>query len=235
MKTYTHHQEYIIKHFIEATKYIAMNEGLHKITIRNVAEQADYNSATIYNYFENLDQLVALAMIDSIADYLALLEKIQKLDEISLVKFLLAWRCYAEYSFANPEIYSYIFSSSSSDYVLSQIDLYFTIFPLKDTDYENLNTIVTSHSLNNRDSLLINPCVEDGFFKASDRDYIMRFCYIVHSGIMQNLIVRSQSNPKKAVKEFLAYIIDFLNIYLINDQNFDFSLNKILDIDCTNY
>ena len=74
MKTYTHHQEYTIKYFIEATKHIAMNEGLQKITIRNVAKQADYNSAPIYNYFENLDQLVALAMIDSIAEYLRLLE-----------------------------------------------------------------------------------------------------------------------------------------------------------------
>ncbi len=47
-------------YFIDATNEIIENEGIESVTIRKVANLAGYNSATIYNYFENLDHLIFL-------------------------------------------------------------------------------------------------------------------------------------------------------------------------------
>ena len=44
--------------FIDAAFSIIETEGVENITIRKVAGIAGYNSSTIYNYFEDLDQLV---------------------------------------------------------------------------------------------------------------------------------------------------------------------------------
>ena len=121
-----------MRYFIDATLNIASTEGIHRITVRNVAEQAGYNSATIYNYFENLDQLIAISMIDSIKQYLHNLNNIQNQNLDSLETFLSMWRCYAECSFENPEVYSYVFDSENTDFVLSHIESYFSIFPFEE-------------------------------------------------------------------------------------------------------
>ena len=44
-------------YFIEATQELILKEGLENLSIKKIAEKAGYNSATIYNYFENLEVL----------------------------------------------------------------------------------------------------------------------------------------------------------------------------------
>lgn len=45
----------IMSYFINATIELMEKEGIENLTIRKVAEQAKYNSATLYHYFSNLD------------------------------------------------------------------------------------------------------------------------------------------------------------------------------------
>ena len=59
----------IIKYFIDAVKQIQEEEGLQAVTIRKVADIAGYNSATLYNYFENLDHLLLFASMDYFQEY----------------------------------------------------------------------------------------------------------------------------------------------------------------------
>ena len=47
----------IMSYFINATIELMEKEGIENLTIRKVAEQAKYNSATLYHYFSNLDEL----------------------------------------------------------------------------------------------------------------------------------------------------------------------------------
>ena len=48
----------VMMYFIEATQELILDEGLEKLSIKKIAEKAGYNSATIYNYFENLEVLI---------------------------------------------------------------------------------------------------------------------------------------------------------------------------------
>jgi AcrR family transcriptional regulator len=45
-------------YFIEAAKAILKSEGLRGISVRNVADQAGYSYATLYNYFKDVKDLV---------------------------------------------------------------------------------------------------------------------------------------------------------------------------------
>jgi AcrR family transcriptional regulator len=42
-------------YFLEATKTVIDTEGIFAVTIRKIASMAGFNSATVYNYFENLN------------------------------------------------------------------------------------------------------------------------------------------------------------------------------------
>ncbi len=45
-------------YFVQATKEILKAEGLHSLSVRNIANKAGYSYATIYNYFRDVKDLV---------------------------------------------------------------------------------------------------------------------------------------------------------------------------------
>ena len=49
--TLTVKRKRIMTYFIEATEKLIRSEGLDGLSIRKIAGEAGYNSATIYNYF----------------------------------------------------------------------------------------------------------------------------------------------------------------------------------------
>ena len=57
-----------IRYFVEAAWNIEDTEGKEAITARQVADLAGYNVATLYNYFENLDHLLAFASLRHLRD-----------------------------------------------------------------------------------------------------------------------------------------------------------------------
>lgn len=51
-------EERIKSYFVEATKKILKGEGLKSINVRNIAKEAGYSYATLYNYFKDAKELV---------------------------------------------------------------------------------------------------------------------------------------------------------------------------------
>lgn len=52
------------EYFIQATKDILKGEGLQSLSVRNIADQAGYSYATLYNYFKDVNDLVFLCVSD---------------------------------------------------------------------------------------------------------------------------------------------------------------------------
>ena len=61
----------IMIYFIEATEKLLRRDGIENLTIRGIATEAGYNSATIYNYFNDLDQLIMFGSLCYLRDYVA--------------------------------------------------------------------------------------------------------------------------------------------------------------------
>jgi len=51
-------------YFMQATKEILKGEGLKSVNVRNIADQAGYSYATMYNYFRDVKELVFLCVKD---------------------------------------------------------------------------------------------------------------------------------------------------------------------------
>ena len=52
------------EYFIQAAKDILRGEGLKGISVRNVADQAGYSFATLYNYFKDINDLIFYCVQD---------------------------------------------------------------------------------------------------------------------------------------------------------------------------
>ena len=55
--------------FISATKELISTNGLEKVSARNIAKTAGYSYATIYNYFNDLNELSSYCKADYSNDY----------------------------------------------------------------------------------------------------------------------------------------------------------------------
>ena len=51
-------------YFIQATKTILKGEGIKGISVRNIADEAGYSYATLYNYFKDVKDLIFECVID---------------------------------------------------------------------------------------------------------------------------------------------------------------------------
>lgn len=60
----------IMSYFINAAIELMEKEGIENLTIRKVAERAKYNSATLYHYFSNLDELELFASVKCLDEYM---------------------------------------------------------------------------------------------------------------------------------------------------------------------
>jgi hypothetical protein len=64
MKNKEIQEKRIKEYFIQATKNILKGEGLASANVRNIANQAGYSYATLYNYFKDVNDLIFLCVND---------------------------------------------------------------------------------------------------------------------------------------------------------------------------
>ena len=131
----------IMSYFINATIELMEKEGIENLTIRKVAEQAKYNSATLYHYFSNLDELELFASVKCLDEYMqeTLIHKAEGKDFQEW--YLGQWRCFCRHSFQRPRIYNFLFFSPEGTQNLNEVfRRYYEIYPNekeeKTEDYE---------------------------------------------------------------------------------------------------
>ena len=122
-----------MSYFINATIELMEKEGIENLTIRKVAEQAKYNSATLYHYFSNLDELELFASVKCLDEYMqeTLIHKAEGKDFQEW--YLGQWRCFCRHSFQRPRIYNFLFFSPEGTQNLNEVfRRYYEIYPLNE-------------------------------------------------------------------------------------------------------
>lgn len=97
-------------YFVEATKKIILEEGVENVSVRKVADLAGYTFSTIYNYYENLNELLQDVKADMINDLMlhmqsALPGKVFHLNDIKKQN-----RLYVGYFIDHPNVFSFFYS-----------------------------------------------------------------------------------------------------------------------------
>lgn len=175
----------ILKYFIEATVEIIKEEGIRAITIRKVADKAGYNSATLYNYFENLDHLIFLASLRFITPYTKNLSDYVKTNNNALKKNFAVWEFFFENSFKNPRIYDAIFFNQISYSPINYVKEYYELYPQDlSQDDEEIKAILLAQNIYERTRILVKLCAEENFIKGEDVDDLTEMTIFLYKGLL---------------------------------------------------
>lgn len=96
-------------YFLDAAKEMVANEGVEHISVRKVADVAGYSYATLYNYFEDINDLlgaVKQAMIKDLVEWIHKRVSTVSLDMDGLKRL---FRVYMEYYFENPNVFKFFY------------------------------------------------------------------------------------------------------------------------------
>ncbi len=210
----------MMSYFIDAAEKIIEEEGINGITIRKVADYAGYNSATLYNYFENLDHLIFFAAMRYVKDYALALPDYIKGSKNALDRFLLIWECFCHYSYKNPEIYYAIFFARLDNDLEEYIVDYYKLFPEElGNPSEGLSTMLLKHNIYERGDTSLSDCVTEGFIKQEDKSELNEFAFLIYESMLSK-VIRGKVNYNQAVKSTMKYIIKATKSYIVKEISF---------------
>lgn len=204
-----------ISFFLDAAESIATKTGIDSLTIRNVADKAGYNSATIYNYFDSFDQLIAFMVIRKTRDYLNKSIWYYEQDAIRTIDdYIELWKIFCDYSFSDPVIYAYAYSSSKAhmNNYQSNIKKYYEIFsdtaPIFKGEDSHNPYLENEHDL--VDQSLQKKNVEIGLYSEENASDIYQFGHYLYVGLLNDAIHDSERDPAKYTELFLHFFVPFL-------------------------
>jgi len=177
-------------YFIEAAQKIIEDEGIKNVTIRKVADLAGYNSATLYNYFQNLNHLLYFASMKYLMYYIYSLPSYVKSANTATERFLKIWECFLYNSYNSPDIYNTIFFNEFNT-ISSTMEEYYEIYPeeLK-VDIDELFPMFLQDSIYDRNSVLLDECVKEGLISESDKDEINEMIILIYRGTLVGFMNR---------------------------------------------
>jgi AcrR family transcriptional regulator len=106
-----------MRHFIDAADQIITEKGVDALTIRGVSNIAGYNSATLYNYFSNVDHLIYYTHMKHIPEFDGILRPVYQMEGDSSDLMELMWREFCKLAYQNIEVvYTFMFSPFSGEF-----------------------------------------------------------------------------------------------------------------------
>lgn len=197
----------MLLYFIEATNKIIDNDGIENVTIRNVADIAGYNSATLYNYFEDLDHLIFFTSMKYLKEYILELPKFIKNSDNSLEVFMKTWECFCKFSFENPKIFYNIFFSKYKDTLKETINEYYDIFPEElGGNNEQIQRMLKYNNIFDRNRVIMYPLVTDGIIKSEDFDLVNQTIIYCFQGILHEKITGDGESVEQLVRKTMKII-----------------------------
>lgn len=213
----------ILKIFIEETRKIINEEGLNNVTIRKIAEKTGYNSATIYNYFDNNNQLIFFAALDFLGEYSQTMPAYIAKAKDEVEKFILMWECFCKHSFANPKIYYSIFTEHIGNESKILMENYFKIYPKKlKTIDKSLIPMLRNPDLSERASFASKPLVENKILSKKEVEEMDNMITYLYHGLLTLMInKRTNHTPETAFKTISKHIktIVYNTIYCHGDDD----------------
>ncbi len=160
-------QKRILLYFIEATQSIIERDGFDNVTIRKISKEAGYNSATLYNYYEDLDHLLQFACVEYLIQYQKkLVKRIRNLTNPKDIYFA-TWILFAEECYEHPKVYYHLFFSKHKNKIYKTFYQYLDLFEIK---YDSVPTqkvfsFITLPDLVKRHTILLESLAEHGFIE----------------------------------------------------------------------
>ena len=203
---------------IEPAIELMEKEGIENLTIRKVAEQAKYNSATLYHYFSNLDELELFASVKCLDEYMqeTLIHKAEGKDFQEW--YLGQWRCFCRHSFQRPRIYNFLFFSPEGTQNLNEVfRRYYEIYPNeKEEKTEDYEGFLKEGDFFKRNEDLLRDVIRERNYEISEQEIkeLNEMSVLIYRGMLA--IMRSDRDKPtvdEAVDKTVRYLAKTLDAY----------------------
>ncbi|MEG1547581.1 MAG: helix-turn-helix domain-containing protein [Clostridia bacterium] len=182
--------------FIAATEELIKTDGLEHTTIRKIAEKSGYGSATIYSYFDDVDELIMFASFGFRRDYLKEVSVRITSNMNALEQYASIYRIFNSYVFKQPDIFMNLYFGKHTHKLKQIVKDYYAIFPdefVKQTDL--ITELILQGNLFECDIVATTRLAAEGFIKEENIKIVADILVRVHESYMQELCV----NPGKDV------------------------------------
>ncbi len=214
------HRKMTMNCFINAADELINEVGIENVTIRGIAKKTGYNSATIYNYFENLDHLIFFGAFRNIKDYALALNRYLADAENAMDRFLKVWECFCDYAYLKPEIYNAIFFPRLSKNIEEYITEYYTLFPEDlGIHHDTVSTMLLKGNINDRGMTTVIDCINEGFIEPQNADRLNDTTLLIFEGMLMR-VMRGAVGYKDATNKTMDYIKIVVQSLLIKGYDF---------------
>lgn len=202
----------VMMYFIEATQELILNEGIENLSIKKIADTAGYNTATIYNYFEDLEELILYSSIDYLKIYLKDLKSEIKFNMKAIEMYETIYKVFVHHSFEKPEIFHTLFFGKYSYKLEKIIKKYYEIFPDDITGQTDITkSVLVEGNIHNRDLPVIKQMIKEGSILEEEAPYIMEAIVRIHQSYLENIL---QQREKISLEEHKIKFFKIFNFLL---------------------
>lgn len=215
----------VMAYFINATIELMEEIGIENLTIRKVAERAKYNSATLYNYFDSLDELEMFASVKCLNEYVKT-SQIKYSEGKSMREWYLGeWRCFCEQAFRHPRIYNFLFFSPLGETNMTEIfRRYYEIFPQeKVEEIEEYEEFMANGDFYKRNQMLLTKVLQEKEYNLTDKEYnltdkeiseLNEMSILIFRGMLETMrIDKNKPTLAQAVHRTVQYLENTLRVY----------------------
>ncbi|MDO5411019.1 MAG: TetR/AcrR family transcriptional regulator [Lachnospiraceae bacterium] len=197
------------------------NGTVSDLKIRDIAKQAGCAPSSVYQHFENMDKLIAVASVCFLDTYT--LEYSQMLNRVKNIKdsYLTGWDIFCKHAFARPDIYYKLFWEYSDEVFEEAVTEYYEIFPLTPPEELPAQYYLTFLSGNvvERDYVYLRSMASQGIISIEDAHYMSIVSTSIARNYLGNCILRPDTNREKAKEDCMKAIRTTLKLVMDNYQS----------------
>ena len=214
-KELTDYKIMTIKLLIKAAKFVIEEYGIDNLTIRKVGDKAGYNSATIYNYFENIEHLKIFVFLFDYDEYISDLENYVDDSLTSLENYHNVWECYAKHNMINIDAFYSFFFNNLERNIAEYIDEYYQIFPVKKVEHSKfIEKMLESSSLESRNIYMLQEIANDGFLDQDKLEWVNDLTSYSHESILYR-VYKGKISRDDGADMILSFVDNILQEHII--------------------
>ncbi|WP_455611516.1 TetR/AcrR family transcriptional regulator [Cloacibacillus porcorum] len=195
----------VMTYFIEAARQLMSSEGIQALSIRGIAEIAGYNSATLYNYFEDLQHLTLFASMSYLRDYVSALSGKLKPPMNSLERYRLIYETFDYFAFRSPEIFYNMFFGRQRSKLPEVTVQYYTLFPDELKEHSPaVRKMLLQGDMYLRDKPIVEELVRDGFVKPENAVHLAAIVPRLNQTYLYELANGECIDPEEQHRRFIA-------------------------------
>ena len=200
----------VMAYFINATIELMEEIGIENLTIRKVAERA--------NYFDSLDELEMFASVKCLNEYVKT-SQIKYSEGKSMREWYLGeWRCFCEQAFRHPRIYNFLFFSPLGETNMTEIfRRYYEIFPQeKVEEIEEYEEFMANGDFYKRNQMLLTKVLQEKEYNLTDKEIseLNEMSILIFRGMLETMrIDKNKPTLAQAVHRTVRYLENTLRVY----------------------